>query len=121
MNKVAEYIDIEKDGENLSCKVILKDPKSGGYQEETVVVDKNVSNIFNHLREKLLVAFPQLKQKTFSVTWTDEDGDMVTVASDEELIVALTEMPGPVYKIVVNVNKNYCCKGSEDILFTNQM
>ena len=47
--------------------------------------------------------FPQLKQKIFSVNWTDEDGDMVTIATDEELIIALTEMPGPVYKSIIDV------------------
>merc|ERR1711887_513231 len=39
----------------------------------------------------------------FSVSWTDEDGDKVTIASDEELSIALTEMTGPVYKLVVNI------------------
>ena len=50
--------------------------------------------------------FPQLNQKIFSVTWTDEDGDMVTIATDEELIIALTEMPGPVYKLKVDVKSD---------------
>merc|ERR1711962_1888227 len=42
---------------------------------------------------------------------TDEDGDMVTIATDEELIIALTEVTGPVYKLIVNIKSE---KKSED-------
>ena len=35
----------------------------------------------------------------FSVSWTDCDEDMVTIATDEELMIALTEMTGPLYKL----------------------
>merc|ERR1711915_357218 len=31
--------------------------------------------------------------------WTDSDGDMVTIATDEELMIALTEMQGPLYRL----------------------
>ena len=36
-------------------------------------------------------------------SWEDGDGDEVTIASDEELVIALTEMTGPVYKITINI------------------
>merc|ERR1712013_811447 len=39
-------------------------------------------------------------------------GDMVTTASDEELIIALTEMSGPVYKLIIDIKSE---KKSEDI------
>ena len=81
----------------------LKDPEHGENEVRRFVVDKEVSTSFTYLQEKLCVVFPQLKQKTFSVSWTDGDGDIVTIGLDEELIIALTEMPGPVYKLVVNV------------------
>jgi len=90
--------------ENVSFKVFLKDAENGGENEvRRFVVDRDVSTSFTYLQEKLCAVFPQLKQKTFSVSWTDEDGDSVTIGLDEELIIALTEMPGPVYKLVVNV------------------
>merc|ERR1712004_57146 len=41
--------------------------------------------------------------KIFSVSWTDEDGDSITIDTDEELILALTELPGPVYKLTATV------------------
>merc|ERR1711892_12798 len=90
--------------DNVSFKVFLKDSNNGGENEvRRFVVDKDVSTSFTYLQEKLCAVFPQLKLKIFSVSWTDEDGDTVTIATDEELIIALTEMPGPVYKLVVNV------------------
>merc|ERR1712130_277663 len=37
------------------------------------------------------------------LSWVDEDGDEVAVASDEELEVALAALPGPVYKFRVKL------------------
>jgi len=88
--------------DNVSFKVVLKDKETED-ELRRFVVDKEVSTSFPYLQEKLCLVFPQLKQKIFSVTWTDDDGDMVTIATDEELIIALTEMPGPVYKLKVDV------------------
>jgi len=85
--------------EIVSFKVVLKEDN----ELRRFVVDKDVSTSYSYLQEKLCLVFPQLKQKIFSISWTDEDGDMVTIATDEELIIALTEMPGPVYKITVNI------------------
>jgi len=42
-----------------------------------------------------------LKNKKFSIFWTDNEGDDVTIASDEDLNIALAELEGPVYKITV--------------------
>ena len=33
------------------------------------------------------------------ITWRDEDGDDVCIESDEELVIALHEMKGPLYKL----------------------
>ena len=35
------------------------------------------------------------------ITWRDEDGDEVSIESDEELLIALHEMKGPLYKLSV--------------------
>ena len=90
--------------DSVSFKVYLKHKDT---EIRRFVVDKDVSTSFSFLQQKLCTLFPQLKQKIFSVSWTDEDGDLITIASDEELIIALGEQLGPVYKLVVNVkNKN---------------
>jgi len=93
--------------DSVSFKVVLKEEN----ELRRFVVDKEVSTSFSYLQEKLCLVFPQLKQKIFSITWIDEDGDMVTISTDEELIIALTEMAGPVYKLTVNIKSE---KKTED-------
>jgi len=90
--------------DTVSFKVVLKDQNNEeGNEVRRFVVDKNVSTSFDYLEGKLRSVFPKLNQAVFSVSWTDEDGDLVTIATDEELIIALTEMSGPLYKLSVIV------------------
>merc|ERR1712012_137879 len=70
------------------------------------VIDKNVSTSYDYLVGKLEMVFPSLKGAQYSVCWADADGDNVTITSDEELIIALTEMAGPLYKLTVSVKKS---------------
>ena len=66
-------------------------------------MEKDISASFSSLKQRLLEVFPQLQQKIFSMFWSDKDADMVTIDSDEELAIALAEMPPPVFKIVIKV------------------
>merc|ERR1712226_674765 len=93
--------------DSVSFKVVLKEQN----ELRRFVVDKEVSSSISYLQEKLCLVFPQLKQKIFTISWTDEDGDIVTIATDEELIIALTEMQGPVYKLTVDIKSE---KKTED-------
>jgi len=90
-------------GDNVSFKVFLKNKDE--QEVRRFVIDKNVSTSFDYLVGKLRVIFPQIQASVFTVGWTDEDGDQVTITSDEELIIALTEMTGPLYKLTVTVKK----------------
>jgi len=90
-------------GDNVSFKVFLKNKEE--QEVRRFVIDKNVSTSFDYLVGKLRVIFPQIQASVFTVGWTDEDGDQVTITSDEELIIALTEMTGPLYKLTVTVKK----------------
>merc|ERR1712223_865627 len=93
-----------KMADNVSFKVYLKDPSQGEELEvRRFVVDKEVSTSLVYIKEKLVSMFPILADKIFSVSWTDEDGDSITIDTDEELILALTELPGPVYKLTATV------------------
>ena len=91
--------------DNVSFKVYLKDPSQGELDTEVrrFVVDKEVSTSLIYIKEKLVSVFPVLAEKLFSVSWTDEDGDAITIDTDEELILALTELAGPVYKLTATV------------------
>merc|ERR1712047_195202 len=93
-----------KMADNVSFKVYLKDPSQGEETEvRRFVVDKEVSTSLVYIKEKLVSIYPVLADKIFSVSWTDEDGDSITMDTDEELILALTELPGPVYKLTATV------------------
>ena len=87
--------------DGVSFKVYLKN--QGEEEVRRFVIDKNVSTSYDYLVEKLKTLFPQLQGAVISLSWTDSDGDNVTIGSDEELIIALTEMTGPLYKINVGV------------------
>ena len=90
--------------DNVSFKVYLNDPSlAEGAEVRRFVVDKDVSTSLIYIKEKLISVFPVLAERVFSVSWTDEDGDVITIDSDEELILALTELPGPVYKLTAIV------------------
>merc|ERR1712198_772844 len=81
-------------------KIILKE---NGKDDELrrILVDRDVVTSFCYLQEKLCLVFPQSKQKNFSVQWTDQEGDVITITDDEQLGIAVTEMDGPVYKLFV--------------------
>jgi len=101
-------------GETVSFKVYLKDVGSEDQAEvRRFVVDKEVSSSFTYLEEKLATVYPRLKNELFTVNWTDEEGDNVTIATDEELIIALTEMKGPLYKIQVLVKGGKKSEGAK--------
>ena len=88
---------------SVSFKVRLNDSSDTNSEVRRFVIDRDVSTSLTYLREKLAAIFPSLRRKDFKLTWTDEDGDQITIRSDDELVIALTEMNGPVYKLSVDV------------------
>lgn len=55
-------------------------------------IEKSVITSFQYLNAKLQDVFPGLKEKTYIVTWKDEEEDDITISSDEEMMAALTAM-----------------------------
>lgn len=55
----------------------------------------NVTN-YLFLKDKIRSMFPALRNSNlnFKISWKDEDSDLVDITSDEELLIALTEMSG---------------------------
>jgi len=92
----------------VNFKVTLWSKKEVSEKEKEeirrVSVDSDVSTSFTYLTEKLASVFPVLKSRPGKVTWLDADGENITIRSDEELVIALTEMEGPVYRLDVE----YC-------------
>jgi len=65
-------------------------------------VEEGVSTSWLPLLQKLASVFDLdlgPRNKALQLTWTDSDGDDITINSDEELIIALTEMEGPLYRL----------------------
>ena len=44
------------------------------------------------------------KDLPVQISWTDSEGDSVTITNDESLGIALQEMSGPLFKIAVSVS-----------------
>ena len=96
------------DQTTVSYKVYLykqeySTPKGPALEVRRVGIDRDVSTSFAYLKEKLASVFPILgRTKTKStIVWQDEENEWITIRSDEELVIALTEMEGPVYKLHV--------------------
>ena len=66
-------------------------------------MDREVSTSLAFLHHKVSTIFPTLKGRETILSWEDREGDEVSIGTDEELVTALTEMEGPVYKLKVRV------------------
>merc|ERR1712004_525067 len=91
-------------GEQVSYKVTLlanQNDKSGETKSEVrrFVVPQDCSTSMVYLKEKLRSIFGRQVENGMKITWRDEDGDDVCIESDEELVIALHEMKGPLYKL----------------------
>ena len=89
---------------SVSYKVICKGREEKDIEVRRFAMDKDATS-FSSLKERLALMFPALKNTEMLVTWTDTDGDKVTIAGDEDLKIALNEMTGPVYKINLEVDQ----------------
>ena len=88
----------------VSFKVYLQDPSAEeGAEVRRFLVDKAISTRLILIREKLVSVFPILADRDFSISWKDAEGDNITVDSDNELILAMAELAGPVYKLTATV------------------
>ena len=78
-------------------------PKGPALEVRRIGIDRDVSTSFAYLKEKLASVFPVLgrTKAKYSVLWQDDENEWITIRSDEELVIALTEMAGPVYKLHV--------------------
>ena len=89
----------------VAFKAFLEDRELEGEREVRRFQMKNSTFMsFSSLKERLHEVFPQLQQNLFSVSWQDTEGDMVTINSDEELEIALTELELP-YKLRIAMAK----------------
>uniref|UniRef100_A0A8D8PMB9 Sequestosome-1 n=1 Tax=Cacopsylla melanoneura TaxID=428564 RepID=A0A8D8PMB9_9HEMI len=77
----------------VSFKAYLNKTSGDGKVEvRRFSLDPDVATSFIYLKEKLRAIFPSVSlAQSFDIYWKDGDGDQVTIASDDELTIALTE------------------------------
>jgi len=85
--------------ESISYKGFFKGESGQPDEVRRFVTDKETVPALATLKKKVEQVFSVLQDRKYTITWEDEDGDRVTISTDEELQIALTEMSGPVYKL----------------------
>lgn len=87
-------------------------------------IDQDVSSSFAYLVEKVVQVFPSLKADNIVIAWTgvfasngvvkipvylpsltDSDGDIITISSDEELVQALDQFEGSIFRLYLKKGK----------------
>lgn len=93
------------DQDQVSIKVSLFTDKSGTKtQVRRLMVPQDMSTSFLYLKERIRQLFAaEVGVFGLDISWHDQDEDIVTIDSDEELIIALQEMKGPVYRFNVTL------------------
>merc|ERR1712047_202813 len=90
--------------DQVSFKVTLRedvsDETKSKSQVRRFVVPQDCSTSLVYLKEKLRSIFGPILG-TFRLSWKDEDEDDVIIETDEELMIGLQEMKGPLYKLDV--------------------
>jgi len=81
-------------------------PQESKCQVRRFEVPQDCSTSYIYLKEKLRSLFGQeIGHSGIHITWQDQENDIVTVESDEELLIAMQEMKGPVYKLNIVPSK----------------
>jgi len=75
-------------------------------------IDAGAAASYLYLRGKIQAVFPSLKNDTFVVYWQDQEGDDITMSTDEELLVALTSGISQPFKIYVHIQPSINSAGA---------
>jgi len=77
-------------------------------------VDHDVSSSYEYLRKKVATVFPDLSEENFHLQWHDSDGDLIWFNSDEELIEALSEHQGGLFKLMIQEKQSSDAPNNND-------
>ena len=98
--------------DNVAFKVHLRTQNKEEEEVRRFTLERS-SCSYRQLVSQLVAMFPQLEAAVYAVSWTDEEGDAVTVSSQEELDLAMEEMAGPVYRFRIVVKEQRKMKERE--------
>lgn len=93
----------------LSVKAYLLILNSDQQEIRRFSIDDGASSNFDYLLTKIKTVFPAIRTKQLRLFWKDEDGELVTFSSDEELVEALGSIQGDVFRVYIRVRE-----GQED-------
>merc|ERR1711970_37538 len=85
----------------LRMKIVVAASDKNKREARMVNISSAVN--FSDIKTAVLNYFPELEKEDHVVGWVDEEGDYITVGSDQELQLALTERKGSVLKILVKI------------------
>ena len=84
----------------LTIKAFLLNKWGGDPLEiRRFTVDQDVTTSFTYLVQKIAQVFPSLRADDITVAWMDDDGDHIVISSDEELLDALDQFDGSVFRL----------------------
>lgn len=78
---------------------LLTDEANSSEEIRRFGIDLTDPPVFQHLQEKIQKLYPVLGG--FSVQWRDDEGDLITVSSDDELIAAMEASKDSLFRIYV--------------------
>lgn len=91
-------------GENsISFKVYILENNDESVEVRRFEVDQGVVTNYDYIRERLQYVFPRLRGKVFKILWKDAENDEVTISSDEEMMIALSEIKSDLCKLLVRI------------------
>ena len=91
-------------GDSVIFKVSLKFEDSHKSEVRMFILPQDSSTSLVSFKEKLTSTFAlDLHQIMFKISWSDGDGDDVTIGDEEEFRISMQQMEGPVYKFHVTI------------------
>jgi sequestosome 1 len=74
------------------------------WKEEPVEIrrfslDEDVSSSYSYLVQKLGQVFPSVPAEDIELSWADAEGDHISISSDDELLEALDQFDGSIFKV----------------------
>ena len=71
-----------------------------------VNVGESQQNKFEYLKNAVFTKFKMfgLTEDNFALYWQDSDGEFIIIADNDDLSLALEELDGPMYELIVCMN-----------------
>merc|ERR1711963_811811 len=96
-----KVIEENMEPKQVSFKICLLDNEKSQLEVRRFLVPQECSTSLLYLKEKIRTAFGARLHGNFKISWLDQDQDQVIIDTDEDLMIALNDQSGPLFKINV--------------------